>query len=74
MKLKGFIWKGNIILQDLQAYCFLKCNTVFEIMTTFLLLRVAVFLLSNEGFLSANLKYKFNQRLQKYQVDSLRYI
>lgn len=72
MKLKGFIWKYKIILQDLQAYCFLKCNTVFEIMTTFLL--VAIFLLSNEGFLPANLKYKFNQRLQKYQVDSLRYI
>lgn len=46
----------------------------FEIMTTLLLLHIAIFLLSNEGFLPANLKYKFNQRLQKCQVDSLRYI
>lgn len=33
---------------------------------------VATFLLSNEGFLRANLKYKFNQRLQEHQTDLLK--
>lgn len=43
-------------------------------MTTFLIPMVATFLLSNEGFLRANLKYKFNQKLQECQADLLRQI
>lgn len=78
-RLLMFLWNwralsenGKLFCKTCQAYCFLKCNTLFAIMTTYLIPMVATFLLSNEGFLSAKLKYKFDQRLQEHQADLLR--